>query len=159
SPAAPDGFGASRGADGGGLLTARVAGALWWQRAAGPSQLDFLAERRAIASGSRFRTTSGKIMQDGVCENFTAAMLTPYLDGHGHETSNSGHSFVDGRALKEGVVALAGQGFQVHVHCIGDRGTRAALDAFAAARDAGHDPDLRHHIAHIHAVHPYDVPR
>ena len=34
------------------------------------------------------------------------------------------------------MVALAAEGFQVHVHAIGDRGTREALDAFAA-RDAG----------------------
>ena len=102
-------------------------------------------------------------MQDGVCENFTAAMLSPYLDGHGHATGNAGHSFVEADELKEAVVALAAEGFQVHVHAIGDRGTREALDAFAAARAAGHgvDPgaDLRHHIAHIQVVHPDDVAR
>jgi predicted amidohydrolase YtcJ len=54
---------------------------------------------------------------------------------------------------------LAAAGFQVHVHCIGDRGTREALDAFAAARAAGHDTDLRHHIAHLQVIHPEDVPR
>jgi predicted amidohydrolase YtcJ len=57
------------------------------------------------------------------------------------------------------VVALAAEGFQVHVHAIGDRGTREALDAFAAARAAGHAADLRHHIAHIQVIHPDDVPR
>jgi len=98
-------------------------------------------------------------MQDGVCENFTAAMLSPYLDGHGHATDNAGHSFVDAEELKEIVTALAAEGFQVHVHAIGDRGTREALDAFAAARTAGHDGDLRHHIAHIQVVHPDDGPR
>src|SRR5262249_11064120 len=86
-PVVPDCFNAYREAEGRGLLTVRVTGALWWRRAAGLSQLDFLAERRALASGSRFRATSVKIMQDGVCENFFAAMLTPYLDGHGHETA------------------------------------------------------------------------
>jgi predicted amidohydrolase YtcJ len=57
------------------------------------------------------------------------------------------------------VVALAAEGFQVHVHAIGDRGTREALDAFAAARAGGHGADLRHHIAHIQVIHPDDVPR
>jgi predicted amidohydrolase YtcJ len=100
-----------------------------------------------------------KIMQDGICENFTAAMLSPYLDRHGHATTNAGHSFVEAEELKQAVVALAAEGFQVHVHAIGDRGTREALDAFAAARDAGHGGDLRHHIAHIQVIHPDDVPR
>ena len=31
-----------------------------------------------------------KIMVDGVAENQTAAMLTPYRDAHGHDTDNSG---------------------------------------------------------------------
>ncbi|HEY2878358.1 amidohydrolase [Nocardioides sp.] len=142
-----------------GDLVADVVGALWWDRELGLDQVPDLVERRRTQTGGRYRATSIKIMQDGVCENFTAAMLSPYLDGHGHSTSNAGHSFVAADELKEVVVALAAEGFQVHVHAIGDRGTRETLDAFAAARDAGHSADLRHHIAHIQVVHPDDVPR
>ena len=142
-----------------GTLVADVVGALWWDREVGLGQIPDLVERRRAQSGGRYRATSVKIMQDGVCENFSAAMLSPYLDGHGHATDNAGHSFVDAEELQEVVVALAAEGFQVHVHAIGDRGTREALDAFAAARAAGHDDGLRHHIAHIQVVHPDDVPR
>ena len=142
-----------------GDLVADVVGALWWERERGLDQIPDLVERRRAQTSGRFRATSVKIMQDGVCENFTAAMLSPYLDGHGNATGNAGHSFVDAEELKEAVIALAAEGFQVHVHAIGDRGTREALDAFAAARAAGHDGDLRHHIAHIQVVHPDDVPR
>ena len=130
----PDCFDAYREVERRGLLTARVTGALWWQRAAGLSQLDFLAERRSIADGARFRTTSVKIMQDGVCENFTAAMLSPYLDGHGHETQGRGTSFFGPEELNEAVTAIDARGFQVHIHAIGDRAVREALDAIAAAR-------------------------
>jgi predicted amidohydrolase YtcJ len=146
-------------ATGRGDLLADVVGALWWDRELGLAQLPDLVERRRAQSDGRFRATSVKIMQDGVCENFTAAMLSPYLDGHGHVTDNAGHSFVEAEELKDVVVALAAEGFQVHVHAIGDRGTREALDAFAAARAAGHDGDLRHHIAHLQVIHPDDVPR
>jgi predicted amidohydrolase YtcJ len=142
-----------------GDLVADVVGALWWDRELGLGQIADLVERRRAQTGGSFRATSIKIMQDGVCENFTAAMLSPYLDGHGHPTENAGHSFVEAEELKEAVVALAAEGFQVHVHAIGDRGTREALDAFAAARAAGHTGDLRHHIAHIQVVHPDDVSR
>jgi predicted amidohydrolase YtcJ len=142
-----------------GDLTADVVGALWWERERGMAQIPDLVDRRERLTQGHFRATSIKIMQDGVCENFTAAMLSPYLDGHGRVTGNTGHSFVDAEELKEAVVALAAEGFQVHVHAIGDRGTREALDAFAAARAAGHGGDLRHHIAHIQVVHPDDVPR
>ena len=155
----PDCFGAYREVERQGLLTARVTGALWWQRAAGLSQLDFLTERRSIADGPRFRTTSVKIMQDGVCENFTAAMLSPYLDGHGHETGGTGTSFFDPEELNEAVTAIDAGGFQVHIHAIGDRAVREALDAIAAARHANGPTQGRHHIAHIQVVHPEDVPR
>ncbi len=155
----PDSFDAFREVEGRGLLTARVTGALWWRRGAGLSQLDSLAERRAIASGSRFRASSVKIMQDGVCENFTAAMLTPYLDGHGHETEGRGTSFFDPEELKEAVTAIDAQGFQVHIHAIGDRAVREALDAVAAARAANGPTAGRHHIAHLQVIHPDDVPR
>jgi predicted amidohydrolase YtcJ len=47
----------------------------------------------------------------------------------------------------------------VHVHAIGDRGVREALDAFAHARAVGGPDDLRHHIAHLQVVDPRDVPR
>jgi predicted amidohydrolase YtcJ len=137
----PDCFEAYREVAGRGLLTARVTGALWWQRSAGLSQLDFLDERRAIAGQGRFRTTSVKIMQDGVCENFTAAMLSPYLDGHGHETGSSGTSFFDPAELTEAVTAIDARGFQVHIHAIGDRAVREALDAIAAARAANGPSD------------------
>jgi len=155
----PDAFDAFREVEGQGLLTARVTGALWWRRGAGLAQLDSLAERRAIASGSRFRTTSVKIMQDGVCENFSAAMLTPYLDGHGHETEGRGISLFDPEELNEAVTAIDARGFQVHVHAIGDRAVREALDAIAAARAANGPTAGRHHIAHLQVIHPDDVPR
>jgi predicted amidohydrolase YtcJ len=155
----PDCFDAYREVERQGLLTARVTGALWWQRAAGLSQLDFLTERRSIANGPRFRTTSVKIMQDGVCENFTAAMLSPYLDGHGHETGGTGTSFFDADELKEAVTAIDARGFQVHIHAIGDRAVREALDAIAAARSANGPGEGRHHIAHLQVIHPEDVPR
>jgi len=155
----PDCFGAYREAERQGLLTARVTGALWWQRSAGLGQLDFLAERRAVAGRSRFRATSVKIMQDGICENGTAAMLAPYLDGHGHPTGSTGTSFFGADELKAAVTAIDAEGFGVHVHAIGDRAVREALDAVAAARAANGPTPGRHHIAHIQVIHPDDLPR
>ena len=108
----PDCFEAYREVDGRGVLTARVVGALWWRRSVGLSQLVFLTERRAMAGQGRFRTTSVKVMQDGVCENFTAALLSPYLDGHGHETGGRGTSFFDPAELGEAVTAIDARGYR-----------------------------------------------
>jgi predicted amidohydrolase YtcJ len=160
-PSMVDSYDTYRQLDSHGLLTARVVGALWWQRDGDSDQLPGLIERRAetLEAGGRFRATSVKIMQDGVCETFTAAMLDPYLDEHGRETDNRGLSFIDPEALASYVTALDATGFQVHFHAIGDRATREALDAIDAARRANGRNDLRHHLAHLQVVHPDDYPR
>ncbi len=142
-----------------GSLTARVVGALWWDRYRGSEQLDDLLAARERGRVGRFSPTSVKIMQDGIVENFTAAMLEPYLDGSGAATPNRGRSFVDPEALERDVTMLDREGFQVHIHAIGDRGVREALDAFETALAANGTNDHRHHIAHIQVVHPDDVPR
>lgn len=142
-----------------GTLTGRVVGALWWDRTAGLEQIPSLVERRERFSHGRFQATSIKVMQDGVAENFTAAMLEPYHDGHGHFTDNSGISFVAPEILNEAVPRLDALGFQVHFHAIGDRAVRECLDAVEHAIARNGRTDHRHHIAHIQVVHPDDIPR
>jgi hypothetical protein len=142
-----------------GTLTARVEGALWWDRGRGGEQLDDLLDRRQAGQAGRFRAGTVKIMQDGVAENFTAGMIDPYLDGCGCQTGNSGLSYVDPADLAEQVSRLDIAGFGVHVHAIGDRAVREALDAFDAARAANPVSRGRHHIAHLQVLHPDDIPR
>ncbi|MCF2528477.1 amidohydrolase [Yinghuangia soli] len=140
-------------------LTARVVGALWWDRERGLEQIPDLEERRLHGRAGRFAATSVKIMQDGIAENFTAAMLSPYLDRCGCATANSGLSFVDPGLLAKAVAELDRLGFQIHFHALGDRAVREALDAVQAAGEANGPRDNRHHLAHLQVVHPDDVPR
>ncbi|MFE7594527.1 amidohydrolase [Kitasatospora sp. NPDC057512] len=142
-----------------GALTARVTGALWWDRDRGAEQIPDLVRRRGELAHGRFRAGSVKIMQDGIAENFTAAMTSPYLDGCGCATANSGLSFVDPEALRGYVTALDALDFQVHFHALGDRAVREALDAVEAARTANGRRGARHHLAHLQVVHPDDLPR
>ncbi|MFL6101040.1 MAG: amidohydrolase [Actinomycetales bacterium] len=147
-----------------GRLTARVVGALWWERERGVEQIPDLLARRgstshATVSGIGFHPTSVKIMLDGVLENFTGAMLEPYCDGHGGHGSQRGLTYLDPDVHRRAVVELDRLGFQVHHHAIGDRANRMALDAIEAARRANPDVDNRHHIAHIQVVQPADLPR
>ena len=142
-----------------GTLTARVVGALWWDRTKGMEQVDELLAARERGRAGRFAATSVKIMQDGVCENFTAAVLDPYLGADGSPTDNRGISFVEPELLKEVVTRLDAEGFQVHFHALAERAVREALDAIEAARSANGMNDHRHHLAHIQIVHPADIPR
>ncbi|GAB1823166.1 amidohydrolase [Herbidospora sp. RD11066] len=133
-----------------GLLKARVVAALWWDRTQGAEQIPSLVARRAAAEGlDRFRATSIKIMQDGIAENFTAAVIEPYC-----RCGGTGLSYVEPSLLREYVRELDGLGFQVHFHAIGERAVREVLDSLS-----GTNPAHRHHIAHLQIVTPDDVPR
>ncbi|MFJ8008600.1 amidohydrolase [Streptomyces fagopyri] len=142
-----------------GSLTARVVGALWWDRERGAEQIPELVARRAALSHGRFRATSVKLMLDGVAENGSAALLDPYLDTCGCVTANRGTSFIDPARLPAYVTELDALGFQCHFHALGDRAVRDALDAVEAARQANGPSDTRPHLAHLQVVHPDDVPR
>ncbi|MCG0067548.1 amidohydrolase [Streptomyces tricolor] len=142
-----------------GSLTARVVGALWWDRERGAEQIPDLVAKRAAWSRGRFRAGTVKLMLDGVAENHTAALLEPYLDRCGCATANRGTSFLDPARLPAYVTELDALGFQCHFHALGDRAVRDALDAIEAAREANGAGDTRPHLAHLQVVHPDDVPR
>jgi predicted amidohydrolase YtcJ len=152
-----------------GWLTARVSGALWWDRGCPPERITEQIARfdtvrtqvaaEGAASGDRYRVHSVKVMQDGVIETFTAALLEPYLDRCAHPTDNHGLSFLDRDTLRQVTVALDAAGFDVHFHALGDRAVRDVLDAIEAARAANGTTGGRHQLAHLQVVHPDDVPR
>lgn len=145
-----------------GTLRAHVVGAQWWERSGGLEQVGEMAARRAEFAAldhGRFTLGTTKIMVDGVAENQTAAMLTPYRDVHGHDTANSGLSFIDPALLRDIVTQLDAAGFQVHFHALGDRAVREALDAVEAAREANGPSDGRHHLAHLQVVEERETAR
>jgi predicted amidohydrolase YtcJ len=142
-----------------GDLTARVVGAMWWERDRGVEQVEGLVARRARGIVGRFAATSVKLMVDGIIENQTASMLEAYLDAHGHPTGNRGIDFIDPEALKAAVVRIDALGLQPHFHALGDRAVRQALDAVEVARRTNGWSDTRPHLAHIQVVHPDDLPR
>jgi predicted amidohydrolase YtcJ len=170
----PDVFDTYRQAAADGALTCHVVGALWWDRGRGLGQIDDLLARREAAGRDtggpeagvreaagretarrgRFRATTVKLMLDGVCETFTAAMSTPYLGRHGER----GRLFIDPDTLREATGRLAAEGFQLHFHAIGDLAVSTALDALEAL-PAGPRRAARHHLAHLQFIAPQDVGR
>ncbi|GAB2864958.1 amidohydrolase [Nocardioides pacificus] len=142
-----------------GRLSAKVVLAQWWDRERGLEQLPDLVVRRARAAAAGLDAGSVKIMQDGVCETHTAAMLHPYLDRGGARTDNVGLSFIAAGDLASYVTALDAQDFQVHIHALGDRAVRDSLDAVEQARRRNGARDNRHHLAHIQVIDAADVER
>ena len=107
------------------------------------------------------RADAVKIFADGVIEipSQTAALLEPYLDADGHPTRNRGPSYFTQENLNRIVAAADAAGLTVHVHAIGDRAVRSALDAFAYSRRRDGARDNRDQIAHLELVNPADFPR
>jgi predicted amidohydrolase YtcJ len=119
------------------------------------------AAKKGDVDPNFLRSSLVKVFADGVMEYpaQTAAMLSPYLDKEGKPTKHVGELYFDPQDFAQLVTKLDAEGIAVHVHAIGDRGVRATLDAFAAARAANGDKDNRHQIAHLQVVDPADFPR
>ena len=96
-----------------------------------------------------------KFFADGVIEAGTGYLLEPYEDAP-HSCGLPNWS-ADG--LAEAVRAFDADGFQIHIHAIGDAGVRMALDAIEHASRQNGPRDRRPVIAHTQLVHPDDRPR
>lgn len=94
-----------------------------------------------------------KISIDSVLENQKAALLEPYLS-----TGDRGSLYFDHEQMKQMVLGVAKLGYNVTVHCIGDRAVRETLDAAEELRRAGYK-DILFSATHVQMVHPDDRPR
>lgn len=138
-----------------GSLRALVTGSMWWPPSEGPEYLPEMYRRIARAREAGFDVRSVKIMQDGICENCTAALIEPYTGVH---PSVRGDSVIAPGDLAEITKALDASGISVHFHGVGDRAVRECLDAVADARTSNGEGQ-RHQIAHLDVVDPADIPR
>ncbi|MER2138149.1 MAG: amidohydrolase, partial [Arthrobacter sp.] len=163
----PDASAAYRALAAGGRLKARATGALWVPRETTvdtiPDLVQSFTERRRANAAAGFSTVSAKIMVDGVPENYTAAMLDPYLRpcacAGDTAPEERGLLYLSPDVLTAVSAALDTAGFDLHMHVIGDRAVRTGLDAVAAARAANPGSAGRHHMAHLQIIHPGDVAR
>jgi predicted amidohydrolase YtcJ len=105
--------------------------------------------------GRHLRAHSAKIFADGVIEAKTAELLNPYLGSQ----DNRGKANVEPETFRELAEALDREGFQIHIHAIGDRAIRNSLDALAFARERNGARDSRHTVAHLQLFDPQDISR
>lgn len=110
---------------------------------------------QADATRPSVAVRNAKIILDGVIQApaHTAGLLEPYV-GLGH----SGPVYWKAAELNPLVAALARAGIDPHIHAVGDRSARVALDAFEHMRRATGD-GARAAIAHAELVDPADYGR
>ncbi|MEU1146319.1 amidohydrolase [Streptomyces sp. NPDC005863] len=124
-----------------------------WREQLGPFAAT--CARVAADGGELLTARTVKYFSDGVIEGGTAAMLAPYLDA----PHSCGMPVWEPGALAEAVRAFDAEGFQTHIHAIGDAGVRAALDAIESAVAANPAWDRRPVITHVQVVDSADLPR
>ncbi len=141
-----------------GDLTLRAMVPLWaYPDADDTQQIDDLIARRDAPPGARLRFGQVKIYADGLVWITTGALLEPYVGPT--FAGPTGLEYFGPARLERYVTELEAAGFDLHVHAIGDRGVRQALDAIEAARATNGDLGARHRLTHVEWVHPDDVPR
>ena len=127
----------------------------------------YVPERRHLAvqemrrlrntyGGERLRFRTIKLFMDGINSNRSGGMLEPYAD----DPSYVGNTMLTADELRDFLLELNKEKFDLHVHAIGDLAARTVLDAVEAAR-AMVEGDFypRVTIAHLEIVDPADWPR
>jgi predicted amidohydrolase YtcJ len=96
-----------------------------------------------------------KIHFDGVAEILTAGMLEPYVT----EPDNRGGVLFDTERLTEFVAELNREGIDLHLHTVGDRAARVALDAVERVQKEQGRLGIEVSLSHLETVAPEDIPR
>jgi predicted amidohydrolase YtcJ len=149
-------YGELRALDEAGELPIRIEGSYHIYR---PDQLtgapaELFALRKKFAS-RLIDINTVKIHYDGVTEIGTAGMLEPYV-----LTPGSGGVLFAPSELAKLLLALDAQGSNLHLHTVGSRAVRDALDAVAMARSMKGGPlSIQVTLAHLEVVDPSDIPR
>lgn len=139
--------------------------------------------RDTFANNPQIKADAVKIFLDGVLEGDpfsappflpNAGMLANYQNPHlaidpatdeVRITANSEDAGSNGIVnyreadLTRYIGALDKGGFSIHMHSIGDRTTRTALDALTAAKASNGESGIPHTLAHLQVVHPDDQNR
>lgn len=122
-------------------------------------QIENAKEFRDAYQSEFYKATSLKFFADGVVEGVTGYLLEPYTAEAGAAADFVSEALWDPQTMKDAFTLGNKEGFQIHVHSIGDAASRQTLDAFQAAWEAKGEGDYRNVMTHLQLVDPADIPR
>ncbi|KAI5990469.1 amidohydrolase family-domain-containing protein [Pisolithus albus] len=103
----------------------------------------------------RLSLRSVKLFTDGALGSSGAALLEPYSDN----PSTSGIMRIQEGILSDLIRRFHADGWQVNVHCIGDRANRVVLDIFEDVFTGANMSETRPRIEHAQIMTPEDLER
>lgn len=127
----------------------------------------FTPERRkeAVAEMKRYRKEYGsdrlqfntvKLFMDGIYQNRTSALLDAYVD----DPSYVGDTLLSVEELRDFLLELNAERFDIHIHAEGDLAIRRVLDAVEEARGIADDEwSMRVTLSHLGLIDEADLPR
>lgn len=139
-----------------GALSAHVAALLIAHPQSKPADLEALGKVMESFKGVPNLTFPGiKVFADGVMEypGQTAAVIDPFKN-----SLKRGELLIDPAKFGELVVAAEKHDWIVHMHAVGDRAVREALNGVEHARKLNPTP-MPHSISHLQLVNPQEFPR
>ena len=139
-----------------GKLTVRANLGLWlYPTGEDEAQIDQIRALYSNDPGSLLRINQIKVYSDGIIHNTTSAMHDHFKIDLFNIPMNNGLNYVSEDRLVKYIEALEPDGFDFHIHAIGDRGIHEALNAI----ERGGSAAGRHRLTHVEFVDPTDYPR
>ncbi len=115
-----------------------------------------LLEYKKKYEGNLFKLNTIKIHFDGVNEINTAAVLEDFAN----EPGNKGGTVFDEKELKGLLLEMAKHKINLHLHTVGDRSVRIALNAYEQAqKEYGEKLPVELTLSHLEVVNPSDMKR
>ena len=117
--------------------------------------LETLRHYRDTFHEGNMRSNTLKIYLDGTLSIHTASLLTPYAD----RNTSGGHLFT-GDEMADMIEKLDAEGFNLHLHTVGEAASRAVLDGVEKARrKLGKALKSQVTCAHLEVQDPKDIQR
>ena len=111
---------------------------------------------RQAYGGDRLQFNTVKLFMDGIYQNRSSALLAPYTD----DPSYVGDTILSAEELRDFLLELSAERFDIHIHVEGDLAVRRALDAVQMAREiVGDSFYTRVTLSHLGLIDPDDLPR
>ena len=106
--------------------------------------------------GDRLQFNTVKLFMDGINQNRSSGLLEPHTD----DPDYLGDTMLTVEELREFLLELSSEQFDIHIHTMGDLAVRRVLDAVEQARDIAEDNFYpRVTIAHLGLIDSDDLPR
>jgi predicted amidohydrolase YtcJ len=155
----PDGLASAAALDAQGKLNMYFHGATLFTSVVDlPDSIARLRTLQQEHGSDRIHVNTMKLFLDGTNEIGTSSVLEPYvLAGHEHDHGVLRVSAADlGLAMRR----LNDEDIDLHIHVVGDRGFRTALDAVESVKaESGDAWKIQVTLAHAELVDPADMPR